>query len=74
MGKAWAGDPTTTVYYRLPSWTRMDSSFYYKTKRFEYALNIQNLFDKRYIASAQSAIDLNQGEQRKLTFSVSTKF
>ena len=74
IGKAWAGDPTTTVYYRLPAWTRVDSSVYYKTKRYDMALNIQNLFDKHYIASAQSAIDLNQGEQRKLTFSVSTKF
>jgi outer membrane receptor for monomeric catechols len=38
------------------------------------ALNIQNLMDKRYIGSAQSAITLNPGDQRKLTFSVSTKF
>ena len=74
IGKAWAGDPTTALYYRLPAWSRVDSSIYFKTRRFDYALNIQNLLDKRYIASAQSAIDLNQGEQRKLTFSISTRF
>ncbi len=74
VGDAWAGDPTTTVYYQLPAWSRVDGSVYYKSKRLDYALNIQNLFDKRYIGSAQSALTLNQGEQRKLTLSVSTKF
>ncbi len=74
VGQAWAGDPSTFVYYRLPEWTRVDGSFYYKWKRYDLALNIQNLLNKTYIASAQSAITLNPGEQRKLTFSVSTKF
>jgi iron complex outermembrane receptor protein len=74
VGKAWAGDPTTTVYYRLPAWTRVDSSIYYRWDRYDLALNIQNLFDRRYIASAQSAITLNVGEQRKLTLSLGVKF
>ena len=74
VGKAWAGDPSTFVYYRLPAWTRVDGSLYYKWKHYDMALNIQNLMDKRYIGSAQSAITLNPGDQRKLTFSVSTKF
>ena len=74
VGKAWAGDPTTSVYYRLKGWTRVDSSIYYKWKRYDFALNIQNLFDKRYISSAQSALTLNIGEQRKLTFSAGMRF
>lgn len=74
VGEAWAGDPTTAVYYKMPSWSRVDGSFYYKWNRYDLALNIQNLFDKRYIASAQSALTLNPGEMRKLTFSISTKF
>ena len=74
MGKAWAGDPSTFVYYRLPAWSRVDSSVYYKWKRYDMALNIQNLLDRRYIASAQSAITLNAGEQRKLTFSLGFNF
>jgi iron complex outermembrane receptor protein len=74
VGNAWAGDPTTTVYYRLPNWTRVDSSLYYKWGRYDASLNIQNLLDKRYIGSAQSAITLNVGEQRKLTFSLGAKF
>ncbi len=74
VGKAWAGDPTTTVYYQLKDWTRVDSSVYYKWGRYDFALNIQNLFDARYISAAQSALTLNTGEQRKLTFSLGTRF
>lgn len=73
VGQAWAGDPTTTVYYRLASWSRVDSSIYYKWNRYNVALNIQNLLDRRYISSAQSALTLHMGEQRKFTLSVSTK-
>ena len=74
VGDAWAGDPTTTVYYPLKAWTRVDSSVYYKWKRYNFALNIQNLLDKRYISVAQSALTLNVGEQRKLTFSAGMRF
>ena len=73
VGQAWAGDPTTTVYFTMPGWARVDSSVYYKWKRYNLALNIQNLLDRRYISSAQSALNLNIGEQRKFTFSISTK-
>jgi iron complex outermembrane receptor protein len=74
VGEAWAGDPTTAVYYKMDAWTRIDASVYYKWKRYDLSLNIQNLLDRRYISSAQSAITLNLGEQRKLTFSIGTKF
>ena len=74
VGQAWAGDPTTSLYYRLPGWTRVDTSAYYKWKRYDFALNVQNLFDRRYIGSAQSANNVNVGEQRKLTFSLATRF
>jgi iron complex outermembrane recepter protein len=74
VGKAWAGDPTTSVYYTMPGWARVDSSVYYTWHRYHLAVNIQNLLDRRYIASAQSALTLNIGEQRKITFSISTRF
>ncbi len=74
VGDAWAGDPTTALYYKLPAWTRVDTSVYYKWKRFDFAMNVQNLMDRRYISSAQSATTLNIGEQRKITFSVGMKF
>lgn len=73
VGRSWVGDPTTTLYYRLPGWTRLDGSAYYAWKNYRFSLNIQNLLDRQYAASAQSANNLNIGEQRKLTLSVSTK-
>ncbi len=74
VGEAWGGDPTTAVYFKMPAWTKVDASMYYKWKRYDLSLNIQNLLDKRYVASAFSAQVLNIGEQRKLTFSIATRF
>ena len=72
-----AGNPQSTAITsgsRLASWTRVDTSAYYKWKRYNFALNLQNALDRRYIASAQSALTLNPGEQRKFTLSVGTRF
>ncbi len=69
VGKAWAGDPTTSVYYNLSGYVRFDGSMYYKWGRYNVALNVQNLADRRYISGAQSALTLNVGEQRKFTLS-----
>jgi iron complex outermembrane receptor protein len=74
VGQAWAGDPTTALYYQLPAWTRVDSSIYYKWRRYDLALNVQNVLDRRYIAYAQSATTLNVGEQRKFTLSLGVNF
>ena len=74
VGKSWAGDPTTTLYYTLPGWVRVDGALYYKWKRYNVSLNVNNLTDRRYISSAQSAITLNPGEMRKLTLSITTHF
>jgi iron complex outermembrane receptor protein len=74
VGKQWVGDPTTVTYFVLPGWTRVDAALYYRWHRFAFALNVQNVGDRRYIQSAQSAEYLVPGEQRKLTFSFDTKF
>ncbi|HVC02234.1 MAG TPA: TonB-dependent receptor [Steroidobacteraceae bacterium] len=75
VGTQWAGDPTTALYYRMPAWTRVDGGIYYKFNRhYDLALNIHNLFDRRYISSSESATTLNVGEQRLLTFSFGAKF
>lgn len=74
VGKAWAGDPTTALYYQLPGWTRVDGSAYYKLGRYDLALNVQNLLDRRYISSAFSATVLNVGEQREITLSLGARF
>jgi iron complex outermembrane receptor protein len=74
VGKSWAGDPTTALYYVVPGWTRVDLASYYHWKRFDLTLNLQNIFDRQYIASAQSAITLTPGEARKCTLSIITHF
>ena len=75
VGAQWAGDPTTAVYYRLKAWTRVDGAIYYKLGRhYDFALNIHNLLDRRYIMSSQSALTLNPGEQRQLTLSFDLHF
>ncbi|HWU99348.1 MAG TPA: TonB-dependent siderophore receptor [Oxalicibacterium sp.] len=47
-------DPTNTV--TLPSYTTMDAMVSYKIKGVDLQLNIYNLFDKEYIASAHSGL------------------
>ena len=75
VGAQWAGDPTTALYYRLKAWTRVDGAVYYKLSRhYDFALNIHNLLDKRYIMSSQSALTLNPGEQRLVTLSFEARF
>ena len=74
VGDAWAGDPTTKVYYPLTGWTRVDAALYYKWRRYDVALNVQNALDRQYIASAQSAITVNPGEERRITLSITARF
>ena len=60
--------------YKLPGWASVATSVYYRWQRYSFALSIQNLLDRRYISSAQSALTLNVSEQRKLTPSIATRF
>ncbi|WP_415909004.1 TonB-dependent siderophore receptor [Oleiharenicola sp. Vm1] len=61
-----------TARLELPGYTRADVSAYYRTKHFDYALNVGNVFDRTYLAGAMpgGADRLNPGEPRKITFSV----
>ena len=74
VGKYWAGDPTTVTYFTIPGYTRVDTALYYKWQRYNFALNIQNVGDRRFIQSEQTAEYLVPGEQRKITLSVERKF
>ena len=73
-GKTWGGDPSSTVYFPVTSWARLDSAIYYKWRRYEFALNMQNLLDRKYIAAAQTATLLIPGDARKFTLSAKTEF
>ncbi len=74
VDSVWTGDPTTTIYFKTPSWARADAALYYKFKGYDLALNISNLFDRRYYASETSGINVQPGEQRKLTLSLTRRF
>lgn len=75
VGTQWAGDPTTTRYYQMPSWTRVDSAVYYKlSPRYDIALNVHNLLDRHYIASSFSANALVPGEELLITLSFGARF
>ena len=75
VGKEWGGDPTSTAYFQIPGYTRVDAALYYKwIHHTNFALNIQNVGDRRYIQAEQSAEYVIPGEQRKITLSVETRF
>ena len=74
VGKYWGGDPTSTAYFPISGYTRVDGAVYYKWGRTNLALNVQNLGDRRYIQSEQSAEYLVPSEERKITLSLERKF
>lgn len=74
VGKQWGGDPASSPYFVIPGWTRADAAIYYKWRRYDIALNIQNLLDKRYISFTQNARYLGVGAERKLTLAIRTSF
>lgn len=67
-------DPTNTV--TLPSYTTMDAMVSYKIKGFDLQLNIYNIFDKEYIASAHSSLpnSLLPGAPRSATLTARYAF
>lgn len=75
-GRQWGGDPTSAVgpYFSEPGWTRVDGALYYKWKRYDMSLNVQNALDRKYILSIQTATLLIPSDARKVTYSVTTHF
>lgn len=74
QGKRLAGTPTTqTPSYMLPGYARFDSALYFQTKHYDFALNVTNLLDRKYIASSgENAVF--PSEPRRVTFSVNHRF
>jgi catecholate siderophore receptor len=66
---------STTNAVTLPSFTRVDAALYYAiSKQYKLQLNIENLFDKRYYASANSDSNITPGSPRALKVSLHAKF
>ena len=53
VGARFADSPNTTV---MPGYTTVDAMVAYKLGKFDLQLNLFNLFDKRYIASAHGSV------------------
>ncbi|MEO6193165.1 MAG: TonB-dependent siderophore receptor [Thermoanaerobaculia bacterium] len=59
----------------LPGYTRVDAAAYFSlTENLRLQVNIENLFDKRYWANADSNTNLSPGSPRAVRIGVTTKF
>ena len=67
-------DNRATAYLAIPSVTRTDLALYYKWKRYDFAININNITDKSYLAGGDSDQDVVPGAPRKVTFSMRMPF
>lgn len=58
----------------LPSYSRYDVGLTYQVKNYKFALNIENLTDKRYYESGTNDYRIYVGEPRKYTLTFETRF
>jgi catecholate siderophore receptor len=66
-----SSDNTVTV----PGFTRVDGAVFYKVnKTVSVQLNVENLFDKKYYASAHSNDNITPGSPRAVRLGLNAKF
>ena len=66
---------STSNAVTVPAFTRVDAALYYAlSKQYKLQLNVENLFDKKYFASANSDSNITPGSPRALRVSVNAKF
>jgi catecholate siderophore receptor len=59
----------------LPGYTRVDAAVYFPlTENLRLQVNVENLFDKRYWANADSNTNLSPGSPRAVRIGVTTRF
>jgi catecholate siderophore receptor len=67
-----ASTSNTTV---LPEFTRVDGALYFNlTENLDAQLNVENLFDETYYASAHSDHNITPGSPRAFYFGVTSRF
>ena len=72
VGALYAGADNTVT---LPGFARVDAAVYYElTPDLRVQLNIENLFDRRYFASAHSNNNIMPGSPRALRVSLSANY
>jgi catecholate siderophore receptor len=66
---------STSNAVTVPSFTRVDAALFYKLgKDYRLQLNVENLFDKRYWASANSDSNITPGSPRAVRLTLAAKF
>jgi catecholate siderophore receptor len=66
---------STTNLAELPSFTRVDGALYYNlTRNLEAQLNVENIFDEKYYASAHNDNNISPGSPRAYYFGVTSRF
>ncbi|RJG08484.1 TonB-dependent receptor [Massilia cavernae] len=59
----------------LPSFTRVDGALFYRIdKQYQVQLNVENLFDKKYYASAHNDNNITPGAPRSVKLTLNAKF
>ena len=58
----------------IPGVTHADLAFYYKWKRYDFAVNIYNVTDKSYLAGGDAVTDVVPGAPRKISVSMRFPF
>ncbi len=54
--------------YKVPAVTMFDAGVHYKYNEWKFAVNVNNLLDKRYVASCSGALNCNYGSGRAASF------
>jgi catecholate siderophore receptor len=67
--------PSTSNTVVLPSYTRFDGALFYTfNPQYRLQLNVENMFDKKYYASAHSDTNIMPGSPRALRLTLNAKF
>ena len=81
VGHRVGGYPTVTApgtymagLLPMPSYAKTNLAVYYHWRRFDWALNVGNVFDRQYIASIRNVFTVIPGDPRKLTLSARIAF
>jgi iron complex outermembrane receptor protein len=60
--------------YEIAGYWRVDTALYYEWGHSSVALNVQNVFDRKYILSVPLFFQITPGDPRRMTFSYKTQF
>jgi catecholate siderophore receptor len=66
---------STSNAVTLPSFTRVDAAIFYNlSKNYRMQLNVENLFDRNYYASANSDSNITPGSPRAVRLTLNASF